>query len=205
MYKININETPLILCPKDEAPPEIPGEIRLPYQGKPKFLLNTIDMMEKSSRFSRVIITHTFGEPLYSHFHTLFHQIEAAGGLVKEPGGNILAIFRRGFWDLPKGKIDGGESPDEAALREVEEETGISGLVQGPLICLTHHTYREKKKRCLKHTWWYAMTVTNPGILVPQTEEDIEQAVWMHPDQFLDPRREVYQSLLEVVRRGCKS
>ena len=202
MYKIYINETPLILCSKADLPEEVlQDEIRLSYPGKSKFLLHTIDMMEKSRRFSRVIIFHTAGEALITEFHSLYRHVPAAGGVVVQPDGRILTIFRKGFWDLPKGKLDPGENPLAGAIREVNEETGVSGLQAGPLIAVTHHTYREKKSRCLKHTWWYLMTVNNPGTLVPQTEEDIEQATWMLPQEFLDPDRQVYASLRDVVGR----
>ena len=73
-------------------------------------------------------------------------QIIAAGGLVTNPQGQILWIFRRGFWDLPKGKVEKMESIEEAALREVEEECGIKQLVLDKLIDKTYHIYKIKGK-----------------------------------------------------------
>ncbi len=88
-------------------------------------------------------------------------------------------IFRRGFWDLPKGKIDEGESIAEAAIREVEEEAGISRITLGPFFYTTYHTYREKdQKRVLKVTDWYLMSAPEQA-LIPEAEEDIEKAEWV--------------------------
>ena len=54
--------------------------------------------------------------------------IKAGGGLVKNEKGEVLFMFRKGKWDLPKGKLDPGETMDACAVREVMEETGVSGL-----------------------------------------------------------------------------
>ena len=58
--------------------------------------------------------------------------------------GEILVIFRRGSWDIAKGKLDPGETLKEAAVREVMEETGISGIKRKELIDITYHTYLNK-------------------------------------------------------------
>lgn len=110
------------------------------------------------------------------------HQyIEAAGGLVQNKDGALLMIFRRGFWDLPKGKIDKGEVPKQAALREVMEETGVAKLALGHHVGDTYHTYFMYGGYAVKKTYWYAMTNTEPNDLVPQTEEDIEEVRWVLP------------------------
>jgi len=113
-------------------------------------------------------------------------------------------IYRRDFWDLPKGKIDKGEGTEAAALREVEEETGLKNLELGDFLTETYHTYRSKKnKRILKRTYWYQMHSTQEE-LIPQAEEDIEQALWIPPQEFLDHNKPVYENILEVVRKGIE-
>ena len=109
-------------------------------------------------------------------------------------------IFRRDYWDLPKGKIDPGESKEEAAVREVEEETGLKNIALGPLLTETYHTYRTKKgNRILKRTYWFRMDAPNQE-LIPQTEEDIEQAIWQDLHTFLPTSPVIYKSILEVLQ-----
>ncbi len=104
--------------------------------------------------------------------------IEAAGGLIKN-SDRYLFIFRLGKWDLPKGKIDKGESREQAAVRECEEECGISGLTILDTLPDTYHIYNYKGRQALKITYWYQMSSNFGGTLVPQTEENIEKAEWM--------------------------
>lgn len=204
MYEIYINDTPLILCAEKElCGLDASGSDSLlaPYAGKKKFLLNYVDMLEKTDRMQRLVIYSADFDGLKADFHQLFRELSAAGGLVLRPDGCLLAIFRKGHWDLPKGKVEEGESVEQAAVREVEEETGLQDLRLGPLIGLSHHIYREKKKRYLKHTWWYDMRSPDAK-LTPQAEEQIEQAVWMKPEDFLQEERRVYASLRPIVRKG---
>ena len=107
--------------------------------------------------------------------------IIAAGGLVQNSKGEILLIYRRGFWDLPKGKLDAGESIPDCAIREVQEETGLKSIELGPFICTTTHAYYDKwlSKEVEKQTHWYAMLSLANETLVPQTEEDIEKIEWV--------------------------
>ena len=119
--------------------------------------------------------------------------IIAAGGLVQNSKGEFLLIYRRGFWDLPKGKLDAGELIPECAVREVQEETGIQTLELGPFICSTTHHYFDKwlNKDVVKHTHWYTMLSLENETLVPQTEEDIEKIEWV-------PREQLPQYLLQT-------
>ncbi|MBX2871156.1 MAG: NUDIX domain-containing protein [Saprospiraceae bacterium] len=202
MYKIYINETPLLLfdAGKGQKLPEPgPSELVMRYTGKAKFLLNYADLLEKSQRYDRVIIHSTDYEKLVADFQSNYKVLEAAGGLVYNQEQQVLMIFRRDFWDLPKGKIDPGESKEEAAVREVEEETGLKDITLGALITETYHTYRTKKgNRILKRTYWFRMDAPDQA-LVPQEEEDIEQAIWQDLDTFLQTSPVIYKSILEVL------
>lgn len=202
MYKIYINETPLILTDRNSLSAselEEAHQLVARYPGLPKMILNYVDMLEKSQRFSSVVLYAEDFDQLVQDFKGHFTIIEAAGGIVREEHGDILAIFRRGCWDLPKGKIDPGESSDAAALREVEEETGVQKLLGKDLIYTSYHTYREKKnRRILKKTYWYTMVAPRQA-LVPQTEEDIEQAIWVPPTDFLTGDYPKYKSIKDVL------
>ncbi len=202
MYKIYINETPLVLFDATKAsklPDAGPNELIVRYTGKAKFLLNYADMLEKSQRYERVLIHTTDYDKLVADFQSNYKILEAAGGLVYNEEGKVLMIFRRDFWDLPKGKIDPGESKEEAAVREVEEETGLKDIQLGELITETYHTYRTKKgNRILKRTYWFSMNAPDQK-LVPQAEEDIEEAIWQDLHTFLPTSPVIYKSILEVL------
>lgn len=203
MYKIYINETPLILATEAEVKelgPASENEIIVPYRGKAKYLLNYIDTLEKSRKFSRIILYYKELDELWKDFKSLYKLIEAAGGLVENEHEELLFIHRLGFWDLPKGKIDKGEEKEAAAVREVEEETGLAQIVLGEPLKTTYHTYRNRKdKRVLKRTYWYKMKAPSQE-LTPQTEENIELAVWMSAEAFWAEDRKVYKNILEVLK-----
>lgn len=129
--------------------------------------------------FHAGIILHTDFSKLKKDFFKHFKLIQTGGGLVKNTKGEILLIFRRGKWDLPKGKIDPGETLEDCALREVREETGIQKPKLVSKICITYHTYTEFGKHILKESHWYLMNAFGKEELVPQTEEDITEICWV--------------------------
>ena len=125
---------------------------------------------------------------MWSAFCSRFKIIEAAGGIVKNEKDECLFIYRNDTWDLPKGKIDPGETFEQAALREVEEECGISDLQLGSRIQNTYHIYEHKEKQILKITYWYLMN-SRQNILTPQVEEGITELGWKTAadrDEILD-------------------
>jgi 8-oxo-dGTP pyrophosphatase MutT (NUDIX family) len=202
MYKIYINDTPIFLMNTQEKRDMLPSSknnLLVKYLGKPKSLLTYIDMLEKTKKFDSVIIYSEDYKKLVDNFKGLYKIIEAAGGVVFNDQNEILMIFRLGVWDLPKGKIDEGEKPEEAAVREVNEETGINQIELGPLLTETYHTYKNGKgKRILKRTYWYRMKTHNQK-LIPQTEEHIEIAEWATLSNFLSENRQAYPSIMDVL------
>jgi len=114
-----------------------------------------------------------------------FQVIEAAGGIVKNPRGELLAIFRLGKWDLPKGKMEKGEKPEETARREIAEECGITGHKLIGKICDTYHTYKMGNKKILKKTHWFAFIINKVAELTPQIVENIEEAQWVRTEELL--------------------
>lgn len=156
-------------------------------------------MLEKSDRYTSVYLFAEDYEKLLNDFHSLFKKIQAAGGIVHNSVGQLLVIYRRGSWDLPKGKIDPGESIEAAAIREVQEETGIQSLQLGQLLNKSYHTYRlPKGKRVLKETFWFEMSSEDQK-LIPELEEDIEQAIWIDPTEFLTGDYPMYKTIRTLV------
>jgi 8-oxo-dGTP pyrophosphatase MutT (NUDIX family) len=125
--------------------------------------------------------------------------IVAAGGIVKNATGKILCIFRRGFWDLPKGKVEGGEKIEDAALREVKEETGADVVRASHRTIVTYHCYVLKGKNCIKETHWYMMEILNSNELKPQKEEDIEQIQWMNQEEFNTLKHQFYPLIASLL------
>ena len=138
-------------------------------------------------------------EAAFAAFSSNLNIIDAAGGLVRDDEGRYLLIHRRGVWDLPKGKLEKGESLVECAVREVAEETGVEPLEAGELICVTHHTYILDDKLTLKNSYWYTMIHHGDVQPVPQTEEEIAQAVWMSPAEVAEACSTSYNSIREVL------
>lgn len=135
---------------------------------------------------------------LWDEFLNNHILIEAAGGVVRNKNGEFLIIYRRGKWDIPKGKAELGESVQNTALREVREETGLFDLTVKKLLMVTWHTYSEKKKKVLKKTHWFMME-TSETILTPQTEEGIEKALWVKSEKFREMMMQSYASLRDMV------
>lgn len=132
-------------------------------------------------------------------FYRHFKLIVTAGGAVLNEKDEILMIFRRGKWDLPKGKLDDGETLEECAVREVEEETGTQNIKTGKKILITYHTYMEFGKHILKESHWYKMSCENDQKLVPQTEEEITDIKWVDRSELEKYTSNTYQTIIEVL------
>ncbi|GAB3762595.1 NUDIX hydrolase [Spirosoma pomorum] len=126
-----------------------------------------------------------------------FKIIKAAGGVVIK-NKKMLLMFRRGVWDLPKGKLDDGESSRQGAAREVEEETGVRVAV-GERVCTTWHTYKMNGNRILKRTKWYLMSVLDDRNMAPQEDEDIEQLAWLDQRQTKKALTNSFSSIRYVI------
>ena len=181
MYKIYINDNPLFLVAKAQVASlaqQFPGCLTGFYTGQIKSLPHYIDLLEKTPDTKVVVLYGADPGRLDADFRSLFRYVEAAGGLVFNPRGEALFIFRRGKWDLPKGKLDAGETSAVAAVREVQEECGLRALRIVEALPCTWHTYTEKGREKLKRTDWYRMRASSTEPLVAQHEEDIDEARW---------------------------
>ncbi len=134
-------------------------------------------------------------------FKKHFTVIQAAGGLIENNEHEILLIFRRGKWDLPKGKLDEDEDLETCGIREVKEETGIEAIIKAPL-CISYHTYFEKGKHILKESHWYLMKAISDEPLIPQTEEDIEKCEWVKKENLATYLDNTHSSIIDVLQKG---
>jgi 8-oxo-dGTP pyrophosphatase MutT (NUDIX family) len=204
-YKIYHNGTPVFLTTQAAATelglrPDKTTYVA-PYLGKKKMIRQYLDLLDKNRSVRAVVIFYENIPALWADFQACFKVLEAAGGFVQNAQDELLVFYRRGSWDMPKGKIDPGESPEQAAVREVQEETGLVNLTLGDFLAHTYHTYEQKGERILKKTWWYRMK-TIDSQLVPQTEEDIEEIRWVEPKSWLASGPVVYPNIREVIEKG---
>lgn len=137
----------------------------------------------------------------FEEFSRLFKDykyIEAAGGIVQRKK-SFLVIKRKGFWDIPKGKIEKGESSEVACVREISEECGIDGhQITRPLVN-TYHVMNWKGQKALKKTFWFMLRYDGSKKVLPALEEDITEVVWMNEDELLGIRSNTFGSINEVL------
>jgi 8-oxo-dGTP pyrophosphatase MutT (NUDIX family) len=146
------------------------------------------------------VFYHSSLDELKKAFFKKFTLIQAAGGLVVNEKKEILLIFRRGKWDLPKGKLDKGETLEECAVREVEEETGLTKIKLVSPLTISYHTYHEGTKSILKESHWYNMKVSGEQKLIPQTTEDILEIKWVKPDELSPYLKNSYPAIADVLQ-----
>ena len=180
MYKVFVNEKKLSIS---KYPQDLEKQIR--YDG-PATLEIAIDLLENTSCPELNI----YGDDLdgiWNDFNQIYKVIEAAGGVVSNQNKDILFIRRLGKWDLAKGKIEKGESLEDAAVREIEEETGLKDLVLEKFINTTFHIYTERNgEKILKTTHWFKVSYVGNAEPIPQTEEGISEVSWKNDKEIMD-------------------
>jgi len=182
-YVVNNNDTTITFSnPSENITPKIISD----------FMLN--------KSLQKLFLITTEPKSLFNAFRKDYKIVEAAGGLVKDKDNRILFIFRRGKWDLPKGKIEKDERKQHAAMREVIEETGLDTLKIVRRLDKTYHIYTEKNIHILKKTYWYEMVAIKAGPLHPQTEEDITDIRWVEPDNLNEVLSNTYPLVAELVK-----
>lgn len=196
MYKVFFNECFLIFA-DNEKKSEFTGDyVLLDYSDVPAWL----EEIEKGKRYNALVKTDAL-DKLWKGFCEKFKIIEAAGGVVRNNFNEILFIYRRKKWDLPKGKLDKGEIPEKAAIREVQEETGLEKVIVEKPVCNTYHIYRLKDKLVLKTTYWYSMLCRDCNTLIPQQEEDIEKAEWVPNTRLKNVLADTYGTIYDVIEK----
>ncbi len=210
MYKIYINNVPVYLTTKQgDALPDATShsaDILITDYANKKHLFEIIDKINSTVDLRACYILSRNPKSALTHLKKFFKIVEAAGGIVLNENQELLLIFRRGKWDLPKGKIDTGETKRKAAIREVKEETGVKKLrvmqalklSKGKQSC-TYHSYIENDVACLKVTYWFLMRSVSQGVLIPQLEEGIVQAEWVRLDRLGEFMENTYGSVRDVI------
>ncbi len=151
-----------------------------------------------------VVIEDISIEALMEMLQNNFQIINAGGGVVCNEDGDILMIYRRGKWDLPKGKQDEGETTKDCAQREVQEETGLEVLQVKNPICISSHVYLQGGKQILKYTYWYEMFASKNSDLLPQKEENILDVKWIPESKLNLYMHQTYDAIKEVLKQSGK-
>lgn len=147
--------------------------------------------------FALINQDHAF---LLSKCTDAFQVIEAAGGVVTNHQLEFLCIFRRGKWDLPKGKMEQHETAEICAAREIEEETGVNQLTLHHKLTDTYHVYEERGLQILKISHWFYFTTNFNGAVHPQLEEDITAIKWYSLAEFEDvASKNTFDAIQDVV------
>ena len=177
MYKVFVNESPLILT--NEKPDNSVGNV---------FLMDDDAINYAITSLSKKLLPEAYiydpSDKILEKFSSKIPIVVAAGGLVKNRKGKVLFIYRNDKWDLPKGKLDKGESIEKAAVREVEEETGVKDLYIDKYLKTTYHIFKRNGNYKLKKVYWFAMETTYDGDLIAQEEEGITKVKWKGPKKI---------------------
>ena len=172
MYKVFVNDCPIILTENNNI---------LTNYKKETFNSHDIksivaDLFENNQNGICIICNNL--EESWKQFQSNFKIQKAAGGKVLNLKNEVLFIYRFDKWDLPKGKLEKGESIKDCAIREVEEECGVRNLTINKPLETTYHVFERKNKTILKITYWFLMKTDFSGVLIPQAEEAIKEAVF---------------------------
>jgi 8-oxo-dGTP pyrophosphatase MutT (NUDIX family) len=205
--KIYFDDKPLFLCDNVDASlqPYIHHDDAVFID---ELNLHTVKSMIHEMQETSVhagVFFHKDLKELKDAFFKKFTLVKAAGGFVLNENDEVLIMFRRGKWDLPKGKMNKNETFEECAVRETEEETGLKNIkLRSPLIT-TYHTYHEGSKYVLKETKWFNMKVSGGQKLSPQATEQITKLVWVGKSDLKKYLQNSFPSVKDVLGAGFSS
>ena len=195
MYKVFFNQKLILLTTDIISPREDSPFFYVKFTNK-KFVVQ----MLKSKKVKMLYLYHSKEDKLWYYFLNMFKLIEAAGGLVRNLKTNhFLFIFRNKKWDLPKGRINKNEEVQKAAIREVEEETGVENLSITKPLNTTYHIFKRNRKYRLKKTFWYLMETDYNGELTPEIKEGIEKAIWVDKKLIVSLKSQMYQNINLII------
>ena len=197
MYKVFVNNVPIYFQKDALSESNIPSEF-LPSLSSKDFS-SFISAVNESNSTTSVFVNSPDPMAAIHQFFNDFEWIEAAGGIVKNTlTDKLLFIFRNGFWDIPKGKIESGENPKEGAIREIEEECGLKNLKITGELSPTYHVYFAYGKHFIKKTHWFALN-TEESDVKPQLEEGITEVRWFDVEEMDVVKGNTFASVLEVI------
>lgn len=193
MYKVFINDKPIILTDSLKKTNNFPVYI---------FNETVIDeilhkLIKGNAKGINLFCANL--EMAWKKFQRNFAVVVAAGGLVVNNSNEILFIYRNNTWDLPKGRIEEGESIEETAVREVEEECGIQNLELQSYLTTTYHLFFMDDSMQIKVTHWYFMKSNFYKKLTPQVEEGITKVAFKNKQQVADALQNTYENIKLVL------
>ncbi len=174
MYKVFVNDIPIILSTE-----KVIGKNYKTISIKKVKIKKLIKKLYNGEQLY-INLYHPKEEKLLKHLRKKLKLVIAGGGLVYNDKKEILFIYRNGRWDLPKGKIEKKEDIEDCAIREVEEETGVTGLTITKPLEITYHVFKRNGEFSLKETFWFEMHTSCTDELVPQAKEGIKKAKWLN-------------------------
>lgn len=189
MYKVFVNDKPLFLTNQVEKETDFK-----------MFLLESVDIEQLiismfNNKVKKAFLYHPDEKETLKKLKEKIPVAKAGGGLVYNKKGEVLFIFRNGKWDLPKGGIEKGEGIEDAAIREVEEETGVKNLKITQKLQKTYHVFKRNGNYKLKVTHWYEMKSDYKGKLQAQENEGIEKVAWLNPEQIKEALTNSYENI----------
>jgi 8-oxo-dGTP pyrophosphatase MutT (NUDIX family) len=189
MYKVFVNDKPLFLT--NEVAKETDFQL---------FLLESVDIEQViikmfQNKIQKAYLYYPDEKAILKKVKEKIPVCKAGGGLVYNKAGDVLFIFRNGKWDLPKGGIEKGEEIEDTAIREVEEETGVTNLKITHKLQKTYHVFKRGGKYKLKVTHWYEMRTDFTGTPKPQANEGIEKVAWLGPAEIKEALKNSYENI----------
>lgn len=194
MYKIFVGDKPIILTTKPIK------EVGAKNFKLKKVFLRTIVRKLHNSPLEKVYLVHKNEDKLLKRFLRKAPNVIAGGGKVYNAQGKVLFIFRNGKWDLPKGKIEKKERIEETAIREVEEETGVTGLEIVKPLETTYHIFKRRGRYRIKITYWFEMRTNFEGKLYPQEKEGISKVKWLGKKKIKKALKNSYANIKILLK-----
>lgn len=194
MYKVFVNDKPIILTTKVEKESKFKN-----------YLLKTVNLKKvirelNTTKIKEVYLTHHNENKLLKKFLKKLPNVIAGGGKVINKNGEVLFIYRNSKWDLPKGKTEKKESIEASAIREVEEETGVSGLSITKPLDNTYHIFKRNGKYRIKITYWFEMYTDYDGDFTPEVKEGITKVAWLDDKQIKKAMKNSYANIKSLVQ-----
>ena len=193
MYKVFVGAKPIVLTT------EVDQETNFK-----NYLLNTVNIGKvikelNNTSLSEVRLIHKNEEKLLKKFLKKLPNVIAGGGKVFNDNNEILFIYRNDKWDLPKGKAEGKETIEETSIREVTEETGVTGLKIIKPIDTTYHIFKRNGRHKIKITYWFEMKTNFKGELLAEENEGITNVEWLGKNQIAEALKNSYANIKILI------
>jgi ADP-ribose pyrophosphatase YjhB (NUDIX family) len=189
MYKVFVNDCLIILTDNKKISTNLKK-----FHFEKVDILKEVDLLFNNKGEGICLLCNDLSGS-WNHFQSFFEVQKAAGGKVLNSEKEVLFIYRFSKWDLPKGKLEENESFEYCALREVEEECGVTNLNIVEQLCFTYHLFRRQEKIIFKITNWFLMHTDFEGVLIPQTEEGIEKVVFKDKIETEEALQNSYENI----------